>query len=80
LVTETAEYQVGDQVQLVSVPPGRSPLKAGEQGTVVVGSEAALAFGCVSVEFARPTRRVWLLHPRHLRLIERPMPAAEVPA
>jgi hypothetical protein len=66
----------GDTVELVRDVAGRKQLRAGLRGTVVVGSRD-LGWGMASVVFgADPDRgRPWMLHRRHLALIERPSPA-----
>jgi hypothetical protein len=61
----------GDVVALVHDVPGRKHLRAGLQGVVVVGS-ADLGWGMASVCFGDPDRtRPWLLHRRHLQLVQR---------
>jgi hypothetical protein len=64
--------RVGDVVELVRDIAGRKELRAGRRGVVVV-AEGTMAWGMVSVVLgADPDRgRPWLLHPRHIQLVER---------
>jgi hypothetical protein len=71
-------YRRGDRVALVDAVPHRPRLRPGLEGVVLVGDEAAdwEPWALVSVEFAVLGTRVWALHRRHLRLVERrPAPA-----
>jgi hypothetical protein len=70
------ELQVGDRVELVRIPLGRTKrLRVGMVGEVVVGSEGT-EFGWGSVLFGK-AGYPFLLAPRHLHLIERAPAAAD---
>jgi len=62
-------YQVGDQVQLTSIPIGRAKrLKVGLVGEVVCTNQGC---GWVSVCFGAVQAYPFLLAPRHLALVSR---------
>jgi hypothetical protein len=69
--------EVGDVVELIADVPGRKGLRAGRRGVVVVAGDAA-PWGMVTISFGVAGRQSWLLHAKHLRLVERaPRPVAE---
>jgi hypothetical protein len=65
--TTRPTFRRGDAVELIDQVPGRSRLRPGLQGRVVVGDEVASEWGMVTVCFAALGNRPWQLHRRHLR-------------
>jgi hypothetical protein len=68
--SESQALQVGDRVELITLPAGCSHgLRVGMVGTVVC---ADFSWGAVSTEWDERCRRPSLLRPSYLRLVARP--------
>jgi hypothetical protein len=67
MTTATTTYRAGDAVELIDQVPGRSRLRPGLLGEVVVGDEGDAPWSMVAVVFPSIGNRPWQLHRRHLR-------------